>query len=96
MRSGVTLRIAMWATAGLLVAIGWALYFTWADKANPIGPIMSSLADLTQPVVGLIVAYSNFPLGVRLAVVANAATYALVGALVETFRRQNRAFQTSK
>ena len=81
-------RIARWASAGFLVAAGWGLYFASADKANPIEPIVYILARLTQPVVAVTVSYFNFPLGLRWALVANAATYALVGLIVETPRKQ--------
>jgi hypothetical protein len=81
-------RIAMWASAGFLVAGCWGLYFASADKANPIEPIVYTLARLTQPVVAVVVSYSHFPVGLRWCLVANAATYVLVGLIVETIRKQ--------
>jgi hypothetical protein len=81
-------QIAMWAGAGFLIAGFWALYFF------PTAPIpMTSaeptwtLARLTCPVV-FASFYFHFPLSVYWAILANAATYALVGLTVETLRRQ--------
>ena len=88
MRNSVKYRIAMWASAGFLVAGCWGLYFASADKANPIGPIVYTLARLTQPVIAVTVSYSNSAVGLRWCLVANAATYALVGLIVETVRKQ--------
>jgi hypothetical protein len=78
-------RIAMWATAGLLVAGCWGLYFAAASKDVPITPIVYVLARLTCPVA---IAGSHFPLSLYLVLIANAATYALVGLIVEMLRHQ--------
>jgi hypothetical protein len=78
-------RVAMWATAGLLVAGGWGLYFALASKDIPKAPIVYALARVTQPVA--IVGW-YFPLSLYLVLAANAATYALVGLIVEMLRRQ--------
>ena len=78
-------RIAMWASAGFLVAGGWALYFLWASKQDPIPPILSALSRLTCPVA---IVGSHFPLSVYWVLAANAATYALVGLIVETLGRR--------
>jgi hypothetical protein len=79
-------RIATWAAAGSLVASGWAAYFLVASKDHPIEPIVSTLVRLTCPVaiVGL-----HHPVSLYSALVANVATYALVGLVVETLRRQH-------
>ena len=81
-------RIAMWAGAGFLVAGFWALYFF------PTAPIlitsaepMWTLARLTCPVVFASFCF-HFPIGVYSAILANAATYALVGLIVESLRQQ--------
>jgi hypothetical protein len=84
----VTFRVGMWAAAGLLIAMGWGLYFATANKATPIGPLVFVMARLTQPVVALIVSYLTPDVGLRAAVIANAATYAMVGLFVETVRKQ--------
>jgi len=93
MRNGLA-RTVMWATVGFIVAVGWAFYFTNADRAEPIGPIIYTLSRLTVPLVA-IASYSDFPIGVRTTVVANAATYALIGLILGTIRRYSRPHQIS-
>ncbi len=78
-------RIAIWAAAGFLVASGWAVYFLVASDDHMIEPIVSTLAQLTCPVVIL---GSQFPVSLSSALVANVATYALAGLVVEALRRQ--------
>lgn len=78
-------RIGMWAGAGFLVAGCWALYFLMASKDIPIRLNVYPLARLTCPVA---IAGSHFPLSVYWVLVANAATYALVGLIVETLQRR--------
>ena len=80
-------RIAMWASAGFLVAACWALYFAMRSKANPIEPIVYTHGSLTQPVV-LITSYFHFGMSFYFVILANAATYALVGLIVETLRQR--------
>jgi hypothetical protein len=75
----------MWAMAGFLVAGGWALY---AFAAKPpamtsADPIMT-LVRLTCPIALL----SSYPLRLYWVLLANAATYALVGLIVETIRQR--------
>jgi len=76
-------RIAMWAGAGVLVAACWALYFAMRSKDNPIEPLVYALGSLTQPVV-LIGSHFHFGMSFYLVILANAATYALIGLIVET------------
>ncbi|MGA7226240.1 MAG: hypothetical protein WA603_03140 [Candidatus Acidiferrales bacterium] len=78
-------RIAIWVAAGFLVANGWAVYFLVASKNRPIEPIVSTLVRITCPVaiVGL-----HYPVSLYSALVANVATYALVGLVVEILRQQ--------
>ena len=78
-------RIAIWAAAGFLVASGWAVYFLVANRELPVEPMVSTLVRLTCPIA---IVGSRYPVGVYLALVANVATYALVGLVVETLRRQ--------
>jgi hypothetical protein len=78
-------RIAMWASAGFLVASGWAVYFLAASKDHPIEPIVSALIRLTCPVA---IVGSHYPVSLYSALAANVATYALVGLVVEILRRQ--------
>ena len=76
-------RIAIWAAAGFLVASGWAVYFLVASKDHPIEPTVSTLVRLTCPIA---IAGSHYPISLYLALATNAATYALVGLVVETLR----------
>lgn len=82
-------RIAIWATVGFLVAGGWAVYFALANKDNPINPIVNALTRVTCP-VGMASMYLHFPISVYWVLVVNAATYALVGLIVETLRPKPR------
>jgi hypothetical protein len=78
-------RIAIWASAGFLVANGWAVYFFMANKDLPIAPLVSTLVRLTCPIA---IVGSHYPVSIYLALAANIATYAVVGLAVETLRRQ--------
>jgi hypothetical protein len=77
-------RIGTWAIAGFLVAGCWALYalattppaFTSAD------PVMT-LVRLTCPIALL----SSYPIRLYWVLLANVATYALVGFVVEILRQ---------
>lgn len=73
-------RIAMWGVVGLLIAAVWAVVLLLVPIASP-EPVLSTLARLTQPVV-------NLSVGLRFywVILANAATYALAGLIVETVR----------
>jgi hypothetical protein len=81
----VKYRIAVWAAAGFVVASGWAVYFSLASKNHPVEPILSALVRLTCPVA---IVGSHYPVSLYSALVANVATYALAGLVVETLRRQ--------
>ncbi len=78
-------RIAMWAAAGFLVASGWGGYFLMTSRDHPIAPVVSTLLRLTCPIA---IVGSHYPVSLYLALAANVATYALVGLVVETLRRQ--------
>ena len=95
MRNGMIFRIALWASTGFLVSAGWGLYFASANKANPIEAIVYALFRLTQPVAAITVSYFDFPRGLTWIVVENAATYALLGLIVETIRQRYRRIQIS-
>lgn len=80
-------RIGMWAGAGFLVAGGWALYALASTppaltSADPILP----LVKLTCPIALL----SFYPLRLYWVLLANAATYAFAGLIVETLRLRLR------
>lgn len=81
-------RIVMWASAGFLVAAFWALYF-FPTVAVPITSAepMWTLARLTCP-IAFASFYFHFPLSVYWSLLANSATYALIGLAMETLRRQ--------
>jgi hypothetical protein len=80
-------RVMIWATIGFLVAGFWGVYFSRAPIYNEVPPIIYSVARLTQP-LAVTLAYYGFSIGVRSAFVINAATYALVGMVIEAIRRQ--------
>jgi hypothetical protein len=82
---GMKNRIAMWASAGFLVAGYWAVYaFATMPTMLFAKPEIMILVRLTCPIMLL----SHYPLSLYLVLVANAATYALVGLIVETLRRR--------
>jgi hypothetical protein len=78
-------RIAKWAAVGLLVAGGWAVYFSVKDKDLPIGALASTLLRVTCPVA---IVGSHYPVSLYSALAANVATYAIFGLVVEVLRRQ--------
>jgi hypothetical protein len=78
-------RIAVWATAGFLVASAWAIYFLVASKGQLTQPVVSTLIQLTCPIA---IVGSHYPVSLSSTLLANVATYALIGLVVETFRRQ--------
>ena len=79
------LRIAIWTTIGLLVAGFWSLYpfaaFPSPDRVREVWPLIT----LTCPValLGMHHAVSLYE-----ALAANAVTFAVIGVMVETVRRQ--------
>ena len=79
-------RIAMWASAGFLVAGGWALYAlaTTPPALGPGDPLLP-LVRLTCPIAIL---GNSYAISLFWALVANAATYALAGLLVESLRHR--------
>jgi len=81
-------RIGIWAAAGFLVASCWALYAfaTTPPAMTSADPIMT-LVELTCPVV-LVSMRLHFGISLYWSLVANAATYALIGLMVETLRRK--------
>jgi hypothetical protein len=78
-------RIAIWAAAGFLVASGWAVYFLVRSKDHLIEPIVSTLIRLTCPIA--IVGF-HYPVSLYSTLVANVATYALMGLVAEILRRK--------
>jgi hypothetical protein len=78
-------RIAIWAAAGFVVAGAWGVYFLVASKDHPTQPMVSTLIQLTCPVA--IIGF-HYPVSLYSTLVANVATYALIGLVVETLWRQ--------
>lgn len=75
----------MWAGAGFFIAGFWALYaLAGTHPALASDDPMMTLVRLTCPIAF----FSAYPIGVFSVLIANAATYALVGLVVETLRRQ--------
>lgn len=82
------IRIVMWALAGFLVAGFWALY---AFVSGPVTMISAQrtiwpLARFSCPIV-LVGDHFNFGISLYWVLVANAATYAFLGLIVEAMRR---------
>jgi hypothetical protein len=80
----------MWAGIGFLVATGWALYAsaTPAPALTSADPLMTAV-EITCPIVFV---GDHFHFGVSLywSLIANAASYGLVGLMVETLRQKLR------
>jgi hypothetical protein len=85
----VKFRVFLWAFAGFLVAAGWAFYAaaTFPEAISRANPLVWNLALLTQPLAFASLHY-NFPASIYWVFVTNAVSYALVGLIVETVRRQ--------
>lgn len=78
------LRIAIWACAGALVVIFWSLFMSVV--AGTPNEITRLLEYLTCPIsLG-----GRHALSFYLVLLANAGTYALVGAAVEVMRRHHK------
>ena len=81
-------RIAMWASAGFLVAGFWALFAvatfpSTSERMRDLWPLIS----LTCPVA---IAGRHYAISLYEALAANAVTYALIGLIAETLRHQLR------
>ena len=75
----------MLATAGFLVAGYWAVYaFATMPTMLFAKPEIMNLVRLTCPIALL----SRYPISLSWVLLANAATYALVGLIVEMSRRR--------
>ena len=77
-------RIAIWAVTGALVVVFWAHYMIAIFPA-PLR-MARTLMELTCPIALV----HPSALGVYSVLLVNAATYALVGIVVETIRRQRQ------
>jgi hypothetical protein len=81
------LRIAIWAGVGALVVVVWRVYIS-VTLSNPLGRggVGRALIYLTCPIA----IASRHPQGFYFVLFMNAATYGLVGTVVETMRRHYR------
>jgi hypothetical protein len=78
-------RIAVWAASGFFVAGFWALYaLATSPPALTSADPLIVLVRLTCPIALL----SSYPLRLYWVLLANAATYALLGLTVETLRQE--------
>jgi hypothetical protein len=78
-------RIGIWAGAGFLVAAGWAIYaFASTPPALTFADPVMTLVRITCPIALL----SSYPIRLEWVLLANTATYALVGLLVEPLRQR--------
>jgi hypothetical protein len=76
----------MWAGAGFLVAGGWALYaFASTPPALTFTDPLMTLVRITCPIALL---GRSFPIRLEWVLLANAATYALLGLIVEPLRQR--------
>jgi len=90
------IRIATWASAGFLVSFGWGFYFATENRDIPIGRIVDILTRLTQPTAAFVLHFSPAsPLSLTWVAVTNAATYTLLGLMVETVRRRHWSLDLS-
>ena len=81
-------RIAMWASAGFLVAGFWALFAiaTFPSTSERMRDVWT-LLSLTCPIA---IAGMYYPVSLYEVLAANAVTYALVGLIVETLLTASR------
>jgi hypothetical protein len=81
-------RIAMWAGAGFLVAVGWALYaMATQPPALTSADPMLALAEFSCP-IAFASMHFHFPVSLYACLIANAATYGLIGLAVESIRHK--------
>ena len=76
------LRIAIWSSVGALVVVFWTLYISVTSPTS-LGTVWI-VACLTCPIA----LAHHYTLNFYSVLLINAATYALVGSVVETMRRQ--------
>lgn len=80
------LRIAIWASAGFLVAAFWALFAiaTFPSTSERMREVWI-LISLTCPVS---IAGMHYPISLYAVLAANTATYSLISLMVETVRHR--------
>lgn len=78
-------RIALWAGAGFAVAGFWAIFFFVVQPPHiPYSSPIMTFVDVTCPIALL----RSYPISLYVVLVANAATYGLVGLMVESLRQK--------
>ena len=86
----MTRRLSIWAGLGVLVAVLWAVYAASIFPRSILSvPGMSMIAQITCPIYSASLHF-HFAVKFYWAVLANAATYAILGMFAETLRRQLR------
>ena len=90
-------RIFLWAIAGFFVAGVWALYAASTSPSPLITarPFVWALANITCPIAFASV-HLHFGIKVYWVLLINAATYGLVGLLIEGLRQQLTHTKQSK
>lgn len=82
-------RIAIWASVGFLVACCWVLYTFATPPEQLVGilrePLVEVLLFISCP---LVFAARSFPLPFWCVPLMNAATYGVIGLIVEVLRRK--------
>lgn len=79
------------AGVGALVALFWAMYARATFPSSMMAqPVIWLLAQVTCP-IAFLSGHFHFPISLYLVVIVNAATYALLAALIETLRRKKLA-----
>jgi hypothetical protein len=78
-------RVAMWAVVGLLVAGFWALFARATFPSTERLRDVWTLVCITCPIA---IAGMHHAISLYESLAANAVTYALVGLIVETLRKQ--------
>ena len=85
MRENSKRRVAAWAGTGLLIAVAWWIYvLAWAPTPITMtAPVVWTLVRFTCPIV-MVGTYLHFGVSLFWVLVANTATYAAMGLLIES------------
>jgi hypothetical protein len=84
-------RIAIWAVAGAIVVAFWSIFFMTTHLNLGASGIGRAIVCFTCPIA----LAGRHPQSLYFVLVANAATYALVGVVVEVMRRHYRIHSIS-
>ena len=90
LEAGMKIRIAIWAAVGFLVAGCWGIYaFVTPPEIMLVQlrePLVQAAMHLTCPISYL----GHYPIQLWSVLLINAATYALVGLVLEAFRHRSK------